>query len=119
MTLLTKEQIFAANDSKTMTVSVPEWGGEVIVKTMSASEKDEWEYLTFIDKDTDARAKSKKVRATLCALCIVDEKGNSLFSTQDVEQLGKKSAKALTKVYDVCCKLNFLTEDDIEELKKN
>jgi len=116
---LNREQILAANDSKTMTVSVPEWDGEVIVKTMSASEKDEWEYLTFIDKTTDPKEKSKKVRATLCALCIVDKNGNSLFSTQDIDQLGKKSAKALSKVYDVCCKLNFLTEDDIEELKKN
>lgn len=61
----------------------------------------------------------KNLRAKLVALTIVDEEGNRIFSQQDVNLLGKKSALALNRVFEVAQRLNGLKPEDVEELTKN
>lgn len=115
MGLLTKEAILSANDRKTETVTVPEWGGDVLVSTMSASERDKWESETY----GDGKPKTDNFRASFVAMCLVDEKGNRLFSDKDVVELGKKSANALQSVFNVAQRLNGLTKEEAEKLEKN
>ena len=40
---LSKAKILAANDVTTETIDVPEWGGEVAIKTLSGVERDQFE----------------------------------------------------------------------------
>jgi len=115
--MLTKEQILQADDLKTEEVDVPEWGGTVRVKTLTGIERDAFESSIYDKKQKEANLQN--VRAKLCVVSIVDEKGERLFSATDVLDLGKKSASALDKIFSVAQKLNGLTQKDIDELAKN
>ena len=40
---LTKDQILEANDLQSESVTVPEWGGDVLVRTMTGADRDAFE----------------------------------------------------------------------------
>jgi len=116
MSLLTKQQILQAEDIKTEVVLVPEWEGEVIVRTMSGTDRDIWDKLMFKESDGDYMNNN---RARLCACTIVDNDGKLLFNEEDIKTLGEKSSLALNRVFDVAKRLNGLGIDEIEDLAKN
>jgi hypothetical protein len=91
MATLTKEQILKADDLKTETVEVPEWGGPVNIRTLTGAERDAFEQ-TMV---------------------------NLIFDDNDVIELGKKSGSALDRVFAVAQKLNGFGDKDIEDLGKN
>ena len=116
MTLLTKKDILQAKDFQEETVKVPEWGGEIRVRGLTATERDSFEHELFDQADSPGM---KIVRSSLCARCIIDEKGDRLFSDADIKALGNKSAVALNRVFQVAQKLSGLRKEDVEELAKN
>lgn len=118
MQLLGKEEILSANDLNYDTVDVPEWGGKVRIKMLSGMERDSFDNSTIIVEGKNVRMNSKNIRAKLCALSIVDEKGKRLFDERDVIALGKKSAIALDRVYEAAQRLNGMGKE-LEEIEKN
>lgn len=116
---LTREQILTAPDIKTETVKVPEWGGEICVRSMTAADRDEYEQSLIASRGPDENANMRNVRARLLVTSVVDGTGKRLFTEADVEALGAKGAKAVNRVYKVAARLNALTEADVEELAKN
>lgn len=119
MTILTREQILQANDIITETISVPEWGGEVLVRGLSGSQRDAFEDATLDQKGKSRRVILANIRARLCALSIVDENGKRMFTDEDVRALGRKSAAALDRVFSAAQRLSGLSDEDVEELAKN
>lgn len=122
MGILTREQILQADDLKTETVPVPEWGGEVIVRTMIGIDRDEYDksLISQNEEETeDDKSYLDNARARLCAFTIIDEADNLVFSEDDIIKLGKKSSLALNRVFDVAKRLNGLGPDDIEDMAKN
>jgi len=119
--MLSKEQILSANDIESKVVSVPEWGGEVMVVGLNATEKDEFEngLVTRDEKTGKAKANLKGATARLCALCIKDENGERLFADSEIVALGEKSGKAIKRVYDVAEDLSGLKPGEVEEIVKN
>ena len=113
--MLTREQILAHDDLKRETVDVPEWGGSVIVQTMTGADRDAFEASIVSGGKPDMR----NMRAKLAAACIVNEAGERLFSVVDVEALGAKSAGALERIVRVAQRLNRLGDAQLEELKGN
>ena len=115
---LTKEEIFAVNDRPLVLVKVPEWDGEVYVKTMSGIERD-----TFESDYLDAKEKGRvrvNIRATLVAMVTCDENGKKLFSASEAQKLGEeKSGAALDRIFDVAQGVNKISDKDIKELEKN
>lgn len=118
MGFLTKQEILGASDMKTEVVAVPEWGGDVLVGTMTGAAKDAYECSLLDFKDGQANQNLENLRAKLIAATLVDENGNNLFTDKDVKALGKKSAAALDRVFEVAQRLNAVTQQDIEELAK-
>lgn len=125
MQLLNKQQILDAEDFKTEIVDVPEWGGSVMVMTMTSEARDALE-ASFVDFDDDkskakenSQARLANIRAKYVAASVVDEKGNLIFSQKDIIALGKKSAAAMDRVFAVTQKLNKVDDKDIEDLAKN
>jgi hypothetical protein len=114
--LLTKEQILSADDLKREVVQVPEWGGAVMVSTMSGIERDEWESAMV---GLEREELLLNARAKLAARCIVNADGSRMFTDKEVEALGKKSSAALDRVANVAQKLNALSNKDIEAIKGN
>ena len=119
MGLLSKEQIWAAHDLRTVDVSVPEWGGEVRVKTLTGAERDQYEAESVKTNRGRREVNMSNMRARLIALCAVDEQGQLLFTRADVMKLGQKSAAALERVFEAAAKLNGMTDEDMEELAGN
>lgn len=120
MAVLTRDAILKAKDMKTEVVSVPEWGGDVIVATITGEARDQMENRIWGERVNPDDRRINNVRAKVVAACVVDEKGNRLFpNDDDVERLGKKSGKALDRVFTVARRLNGIGTKDIEEMEKN
>ena len=116
MALLSRDDILNADDLTIETIAVPEWGGEVNVKTLTGAEKDKWETARA---RPDGSPNLQNVRGSIVSICVCDEEGKAIFTPKDVAALGKKSARALDRVLEKCKELNGVTEGDLEELEKN
>ena len=112
---LNKEAILSADDLKQEVIQVPEWKGEVIIRTMTGEERDAFDS----EMIRDDKKSFKNIRARFLSLIICDEQGNRLFDDKEIAQLGKKSAAALDRLFSAGQKLNRLSNDDIEELAGN
>ena len=117
--MLTREQILKKADTQVKTVKVPEWGGDVRVRGMTGEERDAFEGSIVTIKDGKSEVDTKNIRAKLIVQCVVDEKGERMFSVADIKALGKKSAKALQRVFEVAGDLCGLSEGVIEKIAKN
>lgn len=116
MAMLTKSNIMEMVDIKSETVEVPEWGGEVIVRGMSGSERDRYESTLY--KQTKEGGVYSNIRAMLVAFCTIDEEGNNLFTPEDIQELGKKSSIPLDKIAEVGRRLSGIGVEE-EELKNS
>jgi hypothetical protein len=116
MAVLTKEQILAADDIKTERVPVPEWGGEVIVKSLTGRQRDEFEGSMIEQRGKRAVMNTANMRAKLVAWSVVDEAGQRLFSNGDIGDLGEHSAAAVNRIYSVAARLSGLSDEDVEEM---
>ena len=114
--LLDRDAILGADDLKTERVEVPEWGGAVLVGTMSGTARDLWEQYMFAGDRDEVR---QYVRGSLCAHTIVDADGRRLFDESEIADLSRKSSAALDRVYEVAVRLNRISAADVEELEKN
>jgi hypothetical protein len=111
--LLNKQQIRDIDDLPTKVIHVPEWGGDVKLKTMDAHSRIEFE---------KRAGKSKTELDTIINLVMfscVNDDGSFLFEDSDYELLSTKSAKALMRVFHEALPLSTLTEKHLEEKAKN
>ena len=118
--ILTKSQIVDVIDWRGTEVQVPEWGGSVMLRTVTAGEREEYE--TFVIKAKDPKTgllNTANLRAAFLAMCLCDAEGNRLFSHAEVAEIGKKSAAVIERLFDVAQRHNKLLADDIKELEGN
>ena len=113
MAILTREAILGAQDLKRQTVTVKEWGGEVIVTEMSAARRLEFE------KRLPADGNDGMVWPLLVLFCAVDEGGHPLFSPDDVEALQAKNGKVIQRIGKVALKLNRIGGAQEQDLSEN
>ncbi len=121
--VLSRDDILNAPDLQKELVPVPEWGGAVYVQALSGNERDAYEKSIMETKRgrngrTETNVIYEGIRAKLCARSIVDDEGNRLFTSNDITVLGKKSAAALNRVFEVAQRLSGLSAKDIEELSE-
>lgn len=119
MPILSKDDILRMEDLPREVVPVPEWGGEVLVRGLTASERDAFEGSIVELRGKERRIHLEDIRAKLASLTMVDEQGKRLFSDGEVAALGKKSAQAVQRVFDVAQRLSGISGSDVEELAKN
>jgi hypothetical protein len=119
---LSAEDILGADDLKPQPVQVPEWGGAVLVRGMTGTERDRFEASVMDDKLSGVSRDKllENYRARLAAACLVDEGGKRMFrSDAEVKRLGEKSGIALDRVAEVASRLSGLSDEDLEELTGN
>tara|TARA_R110000765_G_scaffold91778_1_gene173821 strand:+ start:681 stop:1073 length:393 start_codon:yes stop_codon:yes gene_type:complete len=114
--VLSKDQILEADDLKRETIATPEWGGDVLVRELRGRERDAFEEGSMDSKRNISMA---NMRARLVAMSAIDEDGERLFSAKEATQLGDKSATALNRLFEVCCRLSGITESDVDKLEGN
>jgi hypothetical protein len=113
---LTADDILAANDLKVEAVDVPEWGGRVFVRTMSAGKRDEYDASIRPD---DEKLDLVNFRARLVAYTCCDAEGKLLFNVAQIVQLAQKSSLALIRVFRAAQKINKLGSDAVADEKKD
>lgn len=97
----------------TISVYVDEWGGDVLVRSLTAGEVESWQ------KKSEKLQDEGIIMATFCQMVLVDEQGNQLFQQDEVEALSNVSANALVTVFEAAAKHNGIDDGAIEEAKKN
>ena len=117
---LTREVILGIRDSRMELVEIPEWQGDMYIRSLTAAERDAWEAsIVSIDDQGNRQSNMANLRARLVVrtACLVD--GSPLFMESDGEILGSKSASAVDRVYAVAARLSGISGQDARELEKN
>lgn len=113
------QDVFDIEDITVEVVPVPEWKRSVRLKVLSAYERDEFEASTVTMKGGKQKPNLANLRARLVARCMVDSKGDRVFQSGDVARLGRKSSKALDRLFAKCQELNGFSDKDIEDLTED
>jgi hypothetical protein len=119
--MLSKGEILAAKDIVTELVSVPEWGGDVYVKTMSSQDRDRYEsdWYRYRKNRMGDVEDTKHFRAFLVTRTACDADGSLVFCDADVEAVAGKSAAAVARIADAAIRLNGLFGTTREDDAKN
>jgi hypothetical protein len=118
--VLDRAAIRNAEDIRVEPVKVPEWGGIVYVRTLTGSERDDWEDASIQGRGKDRRVSLRNLRARLVALAACNAEGQRIFTDADASWLGEeKSSAALDRLFTKAQHLSKITEEDIEELVGN
>lgn len=112
---LTRDQILSADDLGLLEVQVPEWGDSVFIRVMTVGERDAYENDWVVNKSRGV----EDFRTKFLARCICDSKGERLFKDEDIPLLSKKSAKVMSRLWQLAMEHNALSDKDVEELAKN
>lgn len=110
---LTKEQILAADDLKVREIDVPEWGGKIKLRTMTGTERESYFRRLMKHKADEI---PKDLFQTLVVICAVDDKGEQLFSFDDLKKLSEKNGAVLDRLTKAAGDLNGLSDNSLDEL---
>jgi hypothetical protein len=120
--LTSRRAILDLADLPTETVLVPEWGGAVRVRGLTGKERDDYEGGIMVSRrnpktgDLTQEMNLANVRARLVVRSVVDEAGQRVFTDEDAEALGGKSAHAVSRIFDVAQRLSGMRPEDLKEL---
>ena len=136
-TVLTREEILAADDIDIKWCPVPQWGKDVagddkgvFVRGLTGTERDAFE-MAMLDQRMNSKGTKviqqeinlKNLRAKLIVRCAVDSDdpkiAKTIFTPADVEALGRKNGAALQLIYSMAQRLSGLSTEDVEELTKD
>ncbi len=114
---LTKEDIFGANDIQVDEMVVPEWGGKIGVKVMSARERQEFQAKMGKGKGDEVPI---DLMETLLVMTVVNPGDKSpLFTLKDIKTLSEKSSQVIGRIFEKAAYINGLTAGATEDIKKN
>ena len=124
MPFLTLEDIAAAgNKLVTETVPAPEWGGDLLVRMLSASER-----IAFYVRESE-RQKAAKADGTVdtaymarfLVLCLCDQAGARLYADDQADWLNAlpSGGAVIERAYDVACRLNKMFRHEDQQLKNS
>ncbi len=120
MGVLNKDAILAADDLKTETVPVPEWGGEVALRTLPGTLRDEWDEAISARRGKDGKiGDSRGLKVLFLSLAIVDANGKPMFSQADVAVLNRKHSGVIDRLFVKAQELNALSADAVEIIAGN
>jgi len=131
--MLSRADILAAKDRKMEKVPCPEWAKSespedvakafVFVKGVSGKVRDVWEHssvqMRLKGRKTDVQTNFANTRTKLLVHAIVDEHSQPLFTEEDIEALGEKSAAPLDRCFEVAQRLSGISAADVEDIVKN
>ena len=115
MSVLTAEQILAADDAGLLKVEVPEWGGDVYIRVMSVGERDSYERMWIGKRESGV----ENFRTEYLARVLCDEKGKLLFTKEQTASLASKSGAVMGRLFDAAMKHNYMQEDAVEQAGKS
>lgn len=122
MAVLSRKQIDAADDIKTETVPVPEWGGEVLLRSLSSKKRSEIEATLIASKNQkpDFRVEAlKTLKERTVAAAMVDQAGNRLYSDKEIGLLGERSGDVIERLFNKVQELSGMDKDAVKRAEGN
>lgn len=113
MAFLTLDQIKDADDIKNQTIEVPEWNGEVQVKSMSGRLRNN------LEQKISSGAAHGDLKLMIVTHCCIKEDGSRLFADSDKKWLAEKAAAPLETIFVAICKMSGIGIDEAEEAEGN
>lgn len=110
--MLSATEILEVQDLVVVEVDIPEWGGTVRLRPMSAEEAISY-------NDTVTKGDKRHGAVKLAALCLVKEDGTAMFTEEQAGLLQKKSLAGLMRIQRVALKINGLTEEAVKDVKND
>jgi hypothetical protein len=112
---LGRAEILGAEDFRIEKLYVPEWKGNVYLRTITGTQRDRFEAaLVLGGKQTNDDVRAKFLVEALC-----DAGGTPIFTQEDIAALGAKSAAGLTRCYNKASAMNALSNGDVDDIAKN
>jgi hypothetical protein len=116
MGYLTRDAILRVTDLQQKAVDVPEWGGQVLVRELTASEV---EKIGFDMADGDGNVDKRRARGMMSrvvAWATIDQNGKRIFSEADVDALGQKSFKPVQRIANAVMQMSGMGAADEDDL---
>jgi len=115
VSLLTRDQIFAAPPLAYEDVEIAEWGGIVRLREMTAGEQQTYATLLL---DGEQRLDLSNYEAKLLTCTICDEAGGLLFTPGDVGAVSGLAAEPIGRLWKIAASLNHFGVGELEALGK-
>lgn len=106
-----RDRFFSKSGLAYEDVYIPRWDITVRVWEMSAGVRDEFEQEVNRDATTDLRAR-------MAVATVRDERGNPLFTKEDIPALSSMSGAALGIIFKAALRVNAMRPTDVDELEK-
>ena len=119
MAILSKGEILKQNKLPTEEVAVPEWGGSVMVRGLTARQVDAWRMAFLGDGGKVDPGRMGNMRADLVSRSVVDKDGQLLFGPTDVAALGDLSSSAIDRVFAGAQRLSGISEEEQAAMVEN
>lgn len=111
--MLSRDSILSAKDFDYKDIEVPEWGGTVRLRGLSAAERDNFEANLAQTQDLS------NLRSRLVVLALIDEEGNRLFKDSEAKALGEKNALVIMRLFEIVRDLSGMSDEDLQEAQGN
>ena len=118
MPFLNRDSILNADDIPQELVNVPEWGGDVYVRGLTARDLDKYQMSMLQQRGKSQVANLDNIRAKLVVRTAFDENGARIFTDDDAPALSAKSGAAVGRLFEVAQRLSGLGKDDIADMTK-
>jgi hypothetical protein len=107
-----REDVLQASDRTVELVEVPEWGGHLYVRNMTALERVEYDRWNL---GTGGQPDMTGMRVKGVIMCACDEKGERLFTREDYESLSQKDGAAITRVFLALSRISGISPTSLAE----
>lgn len=100
---------------------IPEWGGSVAIREMTAEARDAYEQSLFVmNEKGEFERNLENARAKLVASCVYGPDGKRMFKSEDhIKALGGMPASIVDRLFAKCQEVNAISDKDIEEIAGN
>lgn len=118
--MLGKADILGASDLKTISLTVPEWNGEIQLRELGGADLALFQRRIAEQKgsaDTLSLSESIETYALLVALSVVKD-GEKVFTIEDVPALENKPLRLLQTLGKACFELNGMSKAQVDEEEK-
>ena len=116
---LSRTDILAAQDLVQTEIDVPEWGGKLYLRGLSAAERSAYENRFRTLRQEDPEQASLKAVVLLIAMTAISSDGRPVFTEEDLDALAAKSFDVLLKVFHAARRVNGMAAGDDEDAEKN
>ena len=117
---LTLSEILNAEDDKISCVPAPEWGGDVYLRVITGTQRDNYENNVLKCMKGDRLVENRGLKIALLRLALCDQRGKLLIQTdKDAKALGDKAAPVLQRLFEKAQQINGLDDKSVDDAAKN